>query len=149
MVKSMILDHCWVCGTFFIPKGPAHEEQHHIVPRAYGGEDGPVVSLCDSCHTRLHKAAISIAAGKQPDQYTLGLTANAKTKVLYLASCAANAKLATLNDPNKKSVIVIPLTGKETQQIDALKRALRAPSRAAVIKAAIYTLYTKHFSAEL
>ena len=77
------------------------------------------------------------------------LTSDAKTKVLYLASCAANAKLATLNDPNKKSVIVIPLTGKETQQIDALKRALRAPSRAAVIKAAIYTLYTKHFSAEL
>ena len=146
MIKSMILDHCWICGAKFAPKGPAQEEQHHIVPRAYGGSDGPVVSLCDTCHTRLHKAALAIESNNPVFQFTTGLNQDQIQKLLYLSTCVVNAKLATKNDPNKRSVVVLQFTGKETEQLDALKKVLGAKSRMAVIKAAIFALYNKHFT---
>lgn len=41
-------------------------EEHHIHPQAYGGPtDGPVVSLCELCHTCVHKAAMKLYASKQ------------------------------------------------------------------------------------
>lgn len=146
MIKSMILDHCWVCDAKFAPNGSAQEEQHHIVPRAYGGSDGPIVSLCNTCHTRLHKAALCIEAHKPVYQLLNGLNQAQIEKLLYLSSCVVNAKLATKHDPNKRSMVVMHFTNKETEQLDALKKALGAKSRMAVIKAAIFALYTKHFS---
>lgn len=146
MIKSMILDHCWVCGAMFAPKGSAQEEQHHIVPRAYGGSDGPVVSLCDTCHTRLHKAALCIEANKPVHTFITGLNQDQIQKLLYLSTCVVNAKLATKHDPNKRSMVVVQFTSKETEQLDALKKVLGAKSRMAVIKAAIFALYNKHFS---
>ena len=146
MIKSMILDHCWICGAKFAPKGPAQEEQHHIVPRAYGGSDGPVVSLCDTCHTRLHKVALAIESNNPVFQFTTGLNQDQIQKLLYLSICVVNAKLATKDDPNKRSVVVLQFTGKETEQLDALKKVLGAKSRMAVIKAAIFALYNKHFT---
>ena len=140
MIKSMILDHCWVCGAKFAPSGTAQEEQHHIIPRAYGGSDGPVVSLCDTCHTRLHKAALCIEANKPVFPFINGLNQDQQQKLLYLSTCVVNAKLATKNDPNKKSVIVFQLTCQETEQIDRLKKSLGLRSRIAVIKMAILSL---------
>ena len=146
MIKSMILDHCWVCGAKFAPQGTAQEEQHHIVPRAYGGSDGPIVSLCDTCHTRLHKAALCIEAHKPVHIFVNGLNQDQQQRLLYLSTCVVNAKLATKNDPNKKSVVVLQFNKQETEQIDRLKKALRLKSRMAVIKAAIFAMYTKQFT---
>jgi hypothetical protein len=47
------VDDCFACGL----TRPC--EQHHVIPRASGGEDGPTVPLCLSCHafvtpTRMH-----------------------------------------------------------------------------------------------
>ncbi len=39
------------------------EESHHLVPKAYGGaEDGPMVSLCSSCHKNAHFEAEALSA---------------------------------------------------------------------------------------
>lgn len=145
-IKSMILDHCWVCNTKFAPKGPAHEERHHIVPRAYGGEDGPMVSLCDTCHTRLHKTAVALSSNKPTYLLLQGLNPEAQKRIYYLASCVVNAKAATENDPNKKTMVTLQLSGQETQKLDQLKRALNVPSRSAVILAAVESLYKRTFS---
>lgn len=145
MIKSMILDHCWVCGAKFAPQGTAQEEQHHIVPRAYGGSDGPIVSLCDTCHTRLHKAALCIEANRPVYSFINGLSQEQQQRLLYLSTCVVNAKLATKNDPNKKSMVVLQFSRQETEQIDRLKKALGLKSRMAVIKAAILSLYNKRF----
>ena len=145
MIKSMILDHCWVCNEKFAPKGTAQEEQHHIVPRAYGGSDGPIVSLCDTCHTRLHKAALCIEAKKPVFPFINGLTQDQQQRLLYLSTCVVNAKLATKDDPNKCAVVTLQLTKKETDCIDKLKKALGVKSRMAVIKAAIFAEYNRRF----
>lgn len=145
MIKSMVLDHCWVCNAKFAPQGTAQEEQHHIVPRAYGGSDGPVVSLCDTCHTRLHKAALCIEGNKPVYPFVNGLTQDQQQKLLYLSTCVVNAKLATKNDPNKQSMVVLHFTRQETDQLDRLKKSLGLKSRMAVIKTAILSLYNKRF----
>lgn len=146
MIKSMILDHCWVCGAKFAPNGPAQEEQHHIVPRAYGGSDGPIVSLCDTCHTRLHKAALCLEAKRPIYAFTSGLTNDQQQKLLYLSTCVLNAKLATKNDPNKKAVVVLQFSKKEIEQLEALKKVLGVKSRMAAVKAAIFIAFSKYFS---
>lgn len=38
---------CWICGNI------DGLEEHHIVPRAYGGSKGPTVILCGLCHANI------------------------------------------------------------------------------------------------
>lgn len=145
MIQTTDLDYCWCCHIDFAPKGQAQKELHHIIPRAYGGSDGPMVSICDTCHTRLHKIATCLYS-KQPYFHLLqGLDQESIKRVLYLATCVVNAKQATENDPNKKVMVVLSLTGQEGQKIDQLKKTLRLTSREQVIKYALASLYKKHF----
>jgi hypothetical protein len=40
------------------------EQQHHTIPRAAGGRDGPTVSLCAGCHHDLHRVADMLQHGR-------------------------------------------------------------------------------------
>ena len=65
--KQLVSDACWVCGVRFktsLPPGPATREDHHIIPRNAGGEDGPEVSLCERHHAIAHKIAYTIQGKK-------------------------------------------------------------------------------------
>lgn len=52
ITATVEVDYCWACHCI----APEYE-RHHIVPRCYGGENGPTVVLCGSCHNRVHKEA--------------------------------------------------------------------------------------------
>ncbi len=145
MISTMDLDHCWCCNALFAPKGHAQKELHHIVPRAYGGVDGPMVSICDTCHTRVHKIASCIYSKQPYYAFTKGLDASVVKRLVYLATCVANAKSATNNDPNKKVVVVISFSGQDGQKIDKLKKVLNLSSREQVMKHALASLYSRHF----
>lgn len=41
-------------------------DSHHIVPREYGGHDGPQLKLCPSCHATLHRC---INNSKMKDEF--------------------------------------------------------------------------------
>ena len=62
IVANTFLTHCWICGTPF--SHDRQEERHHVIPRAYGGTNGPQVSLCDSHHSALHQIALKMYTGK-------------------------------------------------------------------------------------
>lgn len=34
-------------------------DDHHIWPRSAGGEDGPTVKLCSTCHSGIHRQALN------------------------------------------------------------------------------------------
>ena len=51
-MQSIILPHCWVCG------GKDGKNDHHVIPQAYGGVDGPQVTLCATHHTFIHTVAL-------------------------------------------------------------------------------------------
>lgn len=150
MIAHMILDHCWVCGTRFTdanPPGPANREDHHIIPRAAGGTDGPQVSLCDPHHTKLHKIAMRMSANKPHFDLLSGEPDSAKHKLIWLASRAHMAFEATKDDPNKKVVVVLALDRKKQQQVEMLKKAYpQARSREAIYDMALQALFNKTFT---
>lgn len=55
---------CYICSDVF----PAmHRHDHHKVPKALGGDDGPSnrVLLCPGCHSALHSVAYRLLSSKQ------------------------------------------------------------------------------------
>lgn len=146
LVKHLFLDHCWVCNVRFAtanPPGPANEQRHHIIPRAFGGEDGPQVSLCDGHHVKLHRMAEILP--KPVGHLVAGEPAERTKKLMWLALQVANAKKAAMSDPNKHVMHTLSLSPKYRDMLDKLKPVLGVRSREAVILHAIESLANRHF----
>jgi hypothetical protein len=150
MIKSMLLPHCWVCERRFIcsnPPGTVTRNDHHIVPKAAGGIDGPLVSLCSDHHDALHKIALRLAAKKPYFDLVNEETDEQKKKLYWLATVVHNAFQATKNDPNKKVAAIVELDRKQQEMITQLMNVYpQAKSREAVLALALEALFNKHFS---
>lgn len=150
MVKSMFLPHCWVCERRFVdsnPPGTVTRNDHHIVPRAAGGADGPQVSLCSDHHDALHKIALRIAAKKPYFDLISNETDEQKRKLYWLATVVSNSFAAVKNDPNKKTSALIELDRRQQDMISQLMRVYpQAKSREALLALALEALFLKHFS---
>lgn len=141
--KMTILDCCWVCDKRFDHSNK--REDHHVIPRAYGGVDGHQVSLCASHHSALHEIALRLYSKRS---YFNLLTGDPKQdkKLMYLASCVYNARLLTENDPNKRRILVLSPSKETFDKLDRLKSLFKGNvSRERVIEAAIDALYKRHF----
>ncbi len=144
---TIVLDHCWICGAKFVGKGGTEiVEEHHVIPVAYGGKDGPTVSLCDTHHSKLHRIAVALKGGKNYFRHLAGEDQERTKKILYLSNQVYNAELATRGDPNKAAAVMLGLGARHKDMIDCLKRVYpQAKSREAVLLIALETLYKKHF----
>ncbi|MBH0228741.1 HNH endonuclease [Halobacillus yeomjeoni] len=40
---------CELCS-----RSPVVTTEHHLVPRQFGGVNGPTIMLCDACHRQIH-----------------------------------------------------------------------------------------------
>lgn len=133
-------NECFVCGARFIdsdPPGKAMKELHHVIPRAYGGTNGPLVALCSECHTKVHKLAT-----RYDQSLFNGLNSLGKSRLEYLARSVYNAKHITKSDPNKLLQITFKLTKEEAAVLDHLKSVLNVKSRADVYHIALKKLYS-------
>ncbi len=144
---TIFLPHCWICGCKFIDTGGTQmREEHHMVPRAYGGVDGPTVTLCDTHHTKMHRVAECLIHENTHRSILEGEPPEAIKKILYLASVICNAWKFSLNDPNKSASVMVSLDRRHRLMIEALKRIYpKAKSRAAVLNLALEHLYSRHF----
>jgi hypothetical protein len=142
ITQTTILPYCWVCKVPFDSSN--QREDHHIIPRAYGGVDGPQVSLCDSHHTALNNIALRLYS-KRPFTELLTKYEDQNKKLLWLASVVCNARIATENDPNKKQVLVISPKGETLLQLKQLKKVYGNVSRERLIEFAVNKLYNTHF----
>lgn len=147
------LPHCWVCGGRFVdsqPPGQLNREEHHIIPRAAGGVDGPTVSLCDRHHTALHRTAECLKSKKPYHMYLQGDAPDAQRKVLFLATRAFNAFEATKNDPNKQAIVLMTLDARQQEMVSQLQKVYpKARSREAVFNLALQYLHGRHFNNEV
>lgn len=138
---NQIGECCWVCGARFItsnPPGSAICEVHHVVPRAYGGQNGPLVGLCDTCHSKVHKLS-----NGQDLSLLNGLGQQGQTRLKYLAQVIINAKSITNSDPNKLLPVSFKITKEEAQKLEILKSVLGVKSRRDVYKIAVDKLFSK------
>lgn len=150
--QSITLPHCWVCSTRFTdskPPGLEHREEHHIIPRAYGGVDGPTVSLCTKHHTALHKIADALWSNKPYFIWLQDESDQAKQKLMWLATRVYNAKQLMHKDPNKHTIVLLSLDAKQQHMVDQLRKVYPSlRSREALFNAALSALYHKHFIQE-
>lgn len=107
ITSTLLLDRCWLCDA---PKSATKTEEHHLVPRCYGGEKGPTVTLCSSCHSRVHDAANALYKGNPLVPYA---SQAQRERCLYLATVIVNSRVAIeqVDDPNKRSVFTTWLDG--------------------------------------
>jgi hypothetical protein len=133
---------CWVCRRLF--NHSLLHEDHHIIPVAYGGADGPQVRICSDHHTALHTIALRLYNGK-PYFELLSPDTSTNERLLYLASVAYNARLAVMNDPNKKRVLVLALKGDTWDKLTQLKTVYNKIGREKLVELAVHQLFGKHF----
>lgn len=145
--QTISLPHCWVCEAKFVGFGGVeHIEHHHVIPQAYGGADGPTVSLCEKHHQSLHKIAVAMKAEKPHFQFLAGHSPEQQKKLMFLATRVYEAEQLTRNDPNKRAMLVISMDREMTKMINDLKVVLPGvKSRESVVRSALKALWNKHF----
>ena len=132
-------DICWVCGL------TTSLEEHHMIPRAYGGQDGPTITLCAGCHSSVHKLADYNAQDVSYAQKLLK-TVNKKslTRLVELAIIIAYSKQATKNDENKTIIFMDRFPASVNKQLKALAKILKKDQRT-IVRLAIAQLYKHYF----
>ena len=89
---------CYVCGLQV-----ASTDEHHLIPRSRGGQAGPTVDLCGTCHSSVHDAANAALAGRDWYEYTMYLRdePGAIRRFTFVVNCilVASAKGKQVN-PN-------------------------------------------------
>lgn len=109
IMDSWLKPMCWTCLKPF--NNSRLRNDHHIIPSAFGGRDGPQVSLCSDHHALLHKVAdLLVVADKRTvtpeiQAFLMGLTEEEVSRTMFLASRAAHAERTFRNDPNRGVLI--------------------------------------------
>ncbi|MFG6120431.1 HNH endonuclease [Thalassobacillus sp. B23F22_16] len=49
MIRQFDDKTCDLCG-----RSPVTTTVHHLIPKEYGGADGPTAQLCSTCHRQIH-----------------------------------------------------------------------------------------------
>ena len=94
----------------------AHLEEHHIVPREYGGEKLHTISICSTCHHGLHHQANSLWAEyhskgklKASSYFTPSVWNRAKPYVSLILEARSNYE--QIGEPlvqNKRLILNVP-----------------------------------------
>lgn len=116
---------CWVCGKLFFPEGPdpsVIRNDHHVIPRALGGADGPTVPLCSADHDLLHLVAQKVVSCKMQEAHALlnRVPPAQRERISYLASRIVIAYNTFNDDPNKPKLITLRLSGQLSERLDKL-----------------------------
>lgn len=115
-----------------------------MVPRAYGGADGPQISLCDSHHNMMHKIALALITKSNYFKYLSGSKEQDK-RSLYLAATIQKSHALYSKDPNKRITVVSSFSSEEMKTIAALKKVLGLKSQSSVVRHAVQLLAARTF----
>lgn len=119
-------------------------EEHHIVPRAFGGVDGPVALLCDSHHAALHKIAIRIKAKKPYIDLIPNATPLMLRRLAWLATAVVRAEKEVGNDPNKQVLLGVKLS-RDQQQVVRRLQSVYGGSQSSILERGLVALFQKTF----
>lgn len=146
--NTLMFDHCFVCETRFktsVPPGNANREDHHVFPRNAGGTDGPLVSLCDSHHTVIHKIAERLKRGAS---FTTLLEQDQliNNRLCWLAAFIVKAEASVSeDDPNKKYANSVQLSATEIQMMKKLQSVYPTLKRGDIFRLSLAHFYKQHF----
>ncbi len=119
-------------------------EDHHIFPRNAGGEDGPLVSLCDTHHSCLHAIAKRIQRKADFKDLLATEVPAAIKKLLWLAQQVVKAEALVDGDENKKFIVTIKLKPAELKVLNKLQQKYKK-GREDIIRASLLSFYKETF----
>jgi hypothetical protein len=99
-------------------------EDHHVIPEHLGGKAGPLTSLCEKEHGRVHSIAEAIIKKKPPSQESLLGTEGEKSRRAKLAAAIVRANAAVINDPNRNIKFEAIISSQLNTKLAALKKEL-------------------------
>lgn len=154
ITSTLFLEGCWICGL------TSSLEEHHIVPRTYGGSNGPTITLCSICHTAIHNLSFKRALfdgtiAKDFDSIVFKLVgkfcdtwdfpthedkASAVKRAYYLASVVFRSRLLTKKEVNKPVKFNTTLPGPISGKLKLLAKTYNLNQEEMVL-AAIEELY--------
>jgi hypothetical protein len=132
---------CWCCGQPFATQEGiqlVQPNEHHVVPRACGGTDGPTVSLSSDHHELLHRVADAMLANRPWQHLVAGLRPESQNRVLYLSNVVVLATRATEKDANRRFLLtgeLPPVIGNKLRQLSAYYGASQLKVIALLIEA--------------
>jgi hypothetical protein len=144
ITHTLKLDTCWCCTSKF----SLHD--HHVVPREHGGNNGPTVTICASCHNIVHRIASRIVTLKSDAPITelrpLQTSGYDVKKLGYLIGVIVRSQqtLKKLGPQPKKLGLVVKLDDEQRRKFLQLKKTLGKTNHALVVQA-LDELYRKTF----
>lgn len=151
LLATAVLDYCWVCKIKDVPF-----DEHHVVPEAYGGEDGPQITLCGSHHTLVHNLGLfqlkqltsssEESTIEEADSKALqALNAQGQQRAVYLANVIASAGFAVVSDVNKTIKYAGVFTAEQNRKLNAIKQSLGVRSKHTAIVMCINRMHKDLF----
>jgi len=109
---------CYICHI----DGPM--EEHHLVPRAYGGRKGKTKPLCRTCHFHLTKASRlkEITLINLRSINPLWSNSETATRATELANIIQKSRKLTESDRNKAMLIQQRLAPADARKLRSLSR---------------------------
>ena len=116
----------------------AEMHEHHLIPRALGGEKGPVADLCSNCHALVHKAA------DRPESLSRIEDAGHRFRVSQMAAIIVRAQDAVKGDPNRSVTIRDRMPAEVARKLADLA-SLYGTSQRAALRAAVRSEHARWF----
>lgn len=132
-MKTIKLEHCWVCDS------PSSLHEHHMIPQAYGGTDGPTVTLCASCHNGVHH----VADGREDMKPSYWVTQQQQGKGAYLVKIIQQSRIVSSKSANKRVIVTLELTAEQAKMLDRLKAVLGKSGRVSTLITLINQAYQR------
>lgn len=137
---------CYVCGTL------SSLEMHHMIPCAYGGTDGPQISLCAIDHALVHGASFKLGKERLPqmivDRARELSPQQARIAIpvaLYLAWVIRRSTEFTKDDPNKKVKFQATIKRETSRRLKELTDHWGLDSKTATLELLVNNTYSKLF----
>ena len=148
--RECLRPECWICGSTITI------ELHHVIMRAYGGENWPTVNLCADHHSMVHKLAISVERSIKDGNITVSeslIQISGKysiekkwlTRIKKLVTILITAKDLISADQNKTLVFSDRFTSDTANKLRSLVVLLNS-SQQKVVRTAIDQMYKRYFT---
>lgn len=128
--------NCWVCGTLMLDS----RHNHHLIPRAFGGLNGPTVDICADDHNVLHRLAL-----RRADDPSVILALLGKPRLAYLTNVVRYAREVTKNNKNKRFQLSVTLSGDTGRKLADIKRITGSTNNEQVIGLLISEYHSRRF----
>lgn len=134
--KSILLPNCWVCPS----KDGLND--HHVIPQAYGGVNGPQVTLCATHHTFIHTLSLRPVVEWETILTSHTSCLKQRSKLRELAELIRKAKAATHN-MQRPIVVHHKLDVARSKKLKDLKFLLGQSSITNTVDVCIDTMYAQ------